>query len=177
MDLRQTLHYFTTTFSVRTNYLSDHGLINVISTFSGPSPIATLTGQGAVFVESGGESGIIRKYNANPAAFVINVDNRTTVQGNISNSNISSHSSNVNQQIQLAPNIAALLTAMVEKLNADNSISKDALSDALRDIETLKIQISKSGRNRNIIELIFSNLANISSIGSFVTQLSQLLPK
>jgi hypothetical protein len=152
-------------------------LINVISTFSGPSPIATLTGQGAVFVESGGESGIIRKYNANPAAFVINVDNRTTVQGNISNSNISSHSSNVNQQIQLAPNIAALLTAMVEKLNADNSISKDALSDALRDIETLKIQISKSGRNRNIIELIFSNLANISSIGSFVTQLSQLLPK
>jgi hypothetical protein len=64
---------------------------------------------------------------------------------------------------------------MIQQLTKDSSITPERLADALQDIETIRLQLGKSNKDSSIIRSVLGNLGDISSIGSFVTQLGQLI--
>jgi len=154
-------------------YLDSRGLIKGI--FRINETYAMITGDGAIFVERGGDTGIIPKYRANPTSFIVNIDSSTTIYGNVSNSNIATHSPNVNQTISFTPEIEGIFSQIFEVLRKDPTLSQELLADAIQDIETLKLQIAKTNKNKTTIESILSTLSNISSIASLVAQLGPLI--
>jgi hypothetical protein len=155
------------------DYLHSRGLIVSLPRHGGTWGM--ITGEGAVFVERGGETGIIRKYRENPSSYVVNIDKSTTIVGNVTSSNLSIHSADVSQTISVDQKVGELLSQIVQTLQKDAQLSKQQLADALQDIQTLKMQLSKSTKNKTTIESILATLANISSIGSLITQLTPLV--
>lgn len=153
--------------------LESRGLIRAEYTNIGP--LAQITGDGAIFVERGGDTGIIKRYRENPGSLVVNIDKSTIIHGNITNSNVAVQSSNVSQVVSLPVDVQDLLTKIVETLHKDAALSKERLADALQDVETLKIQLSKTTKNKSTIQSTLATLADISSIGSLVAQLGPLI--
>ena len=101
----------------------------------------------------------------------------TTIHGNISNSNLSLNSNNVNQNISISSEVDGLIHKMIETLKNDSTLSKEVIEDALNDIESLKAQLNKKNKNNVVVESILTVLSNISSIGSFALQLAPLIFK
>ena len=153
-------------------YLKDKGLIKAF--FSKDGAEATISGDGAMLVEKGGDTGIIKKYKENPES-VINIDQSTTIHGNVIQSNVSTHSPGVSQQLLGNEALDEVLDKMMRTVQADPVLSKEQITDILHDINTLKLQLNKSNRNKSFITAILSTLGNISSIASFVGQVSQLI--
>ncbi len=156
-------------------YLESRGMIHPI--YAGSGTLARITGEGAIFVERGGDTGIIPKYRKEPNSFVVNIDSSTRIYGDVSNSTVAVNSPGSTQSVLTKNEIGQLLTEIVKVLNSDTSLSKTKLADALQDIETLKLQLARSSRSKSVIEAILINLANIASIGSFIAQVSPLILK
>jgi len=156
-------------------FLESRDLIRPLYTNVGP--LARITGEGAIFIERGGDTGIIRKYRNEPSSFIVNVDSSTNIYGDVSNSAVAANSPGATQTVSIGCDVKGILAQIVKALCSDASLSPAQLTDALQDIQTLKLQLAKTARNRSLIESILGNLANISSIGSFVAQLLPLIFK
>ena len=153
--------------------LKKRGLIDAYIRYN--QSLGFISGEGSMLVERGGDTGVIAKYQQNPSSVVLNINNSTNIQGNVSHSNVAAHSSNVTQSVEISPTVEEVLQAIVHQLEQDSSISQDRLADALQDIETIRLQLSKTRKNESLIHSVLGNLADISSIGSLVTQLAQLI--
>jgi len=136
---------------------------------------ASISGEGCLFVERGGETGIIQKYRQNPETFIVNIDQSMNVHGNVSHSSISSHSRGVSQAVTINNDIQGIISTIINALKADAFLSAQDREDLLHDIEILKIQLSKNKKDKTFIESILGNLSNVSSIASFVLQLGRLI--
>lgn len=130
---------------------------------------AILTGEGALFIEQKGETGIIEKYQKNPTTYIYG--NVTNIH-NVKDSNISANSSHLNQEIVIINDWDKIIASMVEIIRNDRVIGEDKKSDALADIETLKVQLRKKSKSKDLIKMLLGNLGDISSIASLVIQLT-----
>ena len=157
------------------NILESRGLIHLVSYQVGGGVSASISGEGCLFVERGGETGIIQKYRQNPDTFIVKIDQSTNIHGNVSHSSIVTHSQGVTQAVTINNDIQSIVSTIVDTLQADASLNAQDREDLLHDVETLKIQLAKNKKDKSFIEGILSNLSNLSSIASLVLQLRALI--
>ena len=107
----------------------------------------------------------------------MNVDKSVHVDGPVTNSNITAHSSSTNQTISINSKTDKILDKIIKHAKTNNNISKEEYIMILNQIQELKEEITKPNPRNNVIERILSNLSNIASISSFVNEVMHFLPK
>lgn len=156
-----------------TRILRDRGLIQNYNESIGGGPKARISGEGCLFIERGGETGIVQEYREHPEKFII-IDKSTTIHGSVSNSNIAVHASNVTQTVTPGSS-SEIISKMIEAIKNDASLAASESMDILKDLESLKLQCGKANMNKAIVRGLLEHLANISSIGSLVLQIKSIL--
>jgi hypothetical protein len=71
--------------------------------------------------------------------------------------------------------VEAILEDIKDILERDDTVAADAKRDLLSDLATLKIQIGRNMKSRQIIDVVLSNLSSIPSIAPLVTGLNQIV--
>jgi hypothetical protein len=140
------------------DYLGDRGFIILASfdMFGGIS--AGITIEGSIFVEKGGETGMIEGKRKSPQHAV-----RTAPEPP--------------PQPPFFPRRAvdAILEDIGDILKKDDSVADEARQDMLSDLATLKIQMERTLKNREIINVVLVNLSGVSSISPLVAGLKCIL--
>jgi hypothetical protein len=155
------------------NYLGDRGFIILASfdMFGGIS--AGITIEGSIFVEKGGETGIIEQYRKTPQTFV-----RTPSEPSLPAID-RERTETVNEEKQ-SPFFArraveAILEDIEDVLERDDTVAAEAKKDLLSDLVTLKIQMERNVKNRQIVNVVLGNLSSIPSIAPLVTGLNYIV--
>jgi len=148
--------------------LSSRGLINA-QKYIGGQCIGALTGEGKLYVEEGGKSGIISKYDANPEKYNI------SISGNNVNLNIGSGNTAQIFASNGMGNIFALLDQINSKIDSDDTLSAEDKKDIKLDVDSLKNQLNKKEPNMNIVASFIQPLTNIASIAELIGKLMVLL--
>jgi hypothetical protein len=152
------------------NYLGDRGLI-ILASFDMLGAIsAGITIEGSIFVEKGGETGIIEQYRKNPQIFA-----RTPSEP--SSPAIDRERTETVKEEKQSPFFArraveAILEDIEDFLERDDTVASEAKKDLLSDLATLKIQMERNVKNRQIINVVLGNLSSIPSIAPLVTGLN-----
>jgi len=152
------------------DYLGDRGLIILASfdVFGGIS--AGITVEGSIFVEKGGETGIIEQYRENPKTFV-----RTPPEPS-SPAIDREKAETVHEEKQrlffARCAVEAILKDIEDVIERDDTMAAEGKKDLLSDLATLKIQMERNVKNRQIINVVLGNLSGIPSIAPLVTGLN-----
>lgn len=155
------------------NSLGDRGLIILASLdmFGGIS--AGITMEGSVFVEKGGETGIIKQYRKDPQI------SAKTLSEPFSSAVARQRTETVNEEKQsplfASRAVEAILADMEDILERDNTVTAEAKKDLLSDLATLKIQMGRNVKDRRIIDAVLGNLSGIPSIAPLVTGLNSIV--
>jgi hypothetical protein len=157
------------------NYLGDRGLIMLASfdMFGGIS--AGITIEGSSFVEKGGETGIIEKYRRSPQAFVKNSPGSSPPA--IDRERTETVMEEEQNPFFARRAVEAILEDIKDFLERDDTVATEVKKDLLSDLATLKIQMERNVKNRQIIDVVLSNLASIPSIVPLVTGLNCIVEK
>jgi hypothetical protein len=155
------------------NYLGDRGFI-ILASFNMLGGIsAGITIEGSIFVEKGGETGMIERYRKNPKTLV-----RTRSEPSFPHVH-QENTERVNEERQspffALRGVEAILEDIKDILERDDTVAADAKRDLLSDLATLKIQIGRNMKSRQIIDVVLSNLSSIPSIAPLVTGLNQIV--
>jgi hypothetical protein len=155
------------------NYLGDRGFI-ILASFDMLGGIsAGISIEGSVFVEKGGETGMIEQYRKNPQTLArtppvpsphpITQERTETV--------------NEEKQRPLFARCAveAILQDIEDMLERDNTVAADDKKDLFSDLVTIKIQMERNVKSRQIIDVLLGNLSSISSIAPLVTGLKHII--
>lgn len=156
------------------NSLGDRGLIFLATMDAWGGISAAITMEGSVFVEQGGETGIIARYRENPGALL------TTLPYVPEPSPAEPRPEPVLSEgggaeetevpIPAGRAIEAILADMEEMLERDRAIGTVTRRDALADLATLRLQLADA-KNRQVIDAILADLSAIPSIMPLVTGL------
>ncbi len=151
-------------------YLGDRGLIILASLDMFGTISAGITMDGSVFVEEGGETGIIGKYRENSGSFLVEAPEapaRTAAP-------ITAPRAREERPRPFHPGraIEALLLDIEEILLNDTGVIDETKKDLLSDLATLRIQVSRNVKNRAVIKALIDNLSGIQSIAPLVTGLN-----
>jgi hypothetical protein len=156
-------------------YLGDRGLIILAGLDMSGAISAGITAEGSVFVERGGETGIIEKQRKNPQSLVLSrldpPKEPTTVgaaEGVAEETRAPFYAGNA---------VSALLLDIENVLAQDYSVADEAKKDLLSDVSTLKIQVSRNVKNKAIIRVLLGNLSGVKSIAPLVTGLNCICPQ
>jgi hypothetical protein len=155
------------------NYLGDRGFI-ILASFNMLGGIsAGITIEGSIFVEKGGETGMIEQYGKSPKTLV-----RTRSEPSFPQVH-QEKTKTVNEERQspffALRGVEAILEDIKDILERDDTVAADAKRDLLSDLATLKIQIGRNMKSRQIIDVVLSNLSSIPSIAPLVTGLNQIV--
>jgi hypothetical protein len=152
------------------NYLGDRGFIILASfdMFGGIS--AGITIEGSIFVENGGETGIIKQYRKN-------LQTSARIPSEPSPPVIDQERTETMNEEKQSPFFArraveAILEDIKDVLKRDDSVATEAKKDLLSDLATLKIQLERNLKNRQIINVVLGNLSSIPSIAPLVNGLN-----
>jgi len=155
------------------NYLGDRGFIILASfdMFGGIS--AGITLEGSIFVEKGGETGIIEEYRKNSQTQVRTPSEPTSPP-------IHQERNETATEEKRSPFFArraveAILEDIEDILERDDTVAADAKKDLLSDLATIKIQMGRNVKSRQILDVVLSNLSSIRSIGPLVTALNHIV--
>jgi hypothetical protein len=155
------------------NSLGDRGLIILASMdmFGGIS--AGITMEGSVFVEKGGETGVILQYRKDPQTFV------KALPGLLSPA-VALETTEVAGEEKQGPFFAsravkAILADIEEILERDNTVAAEAKKDLLSDLATLRIQMERNVKDKRIIDAVLGNLSCIPSIAPLITGLNSIV--
>ena len=147
--------------------LEDKGLVYLASTDAWGGISAGITMEGSVFVEKGGETGIIERFRTDPSSIGIapgqgtsplpvnSVPEPTAPPTPPSQPSSSDHKGGM---------LDAVLSEMATAVQNDSAMEPSVRRDLLADIETLGIQLSKRTKNQAIIMAILDNLSGFSSL-------------
>ncbi len=144
------------------DYLGDRGFV-ILASFDRLGGIsAGITIEGSVFVEKGGETGVIKRHRKNPPTPPIDKKKTETL--------------NEEQNLIFARHaVEAILEDLKDMLAGDDTVTAMARKDLLSDLETIKIQTGRTVRNRQIIDVVLGNLSRIASIAPLVTGLRHVI--
>lgn len=155
--------------------LKDRGLIQNVIYAVGGNIAAAISGEGSLFVERGGDTGVIKRFKENPENYIININQSTVFHGNVAQSTVTTHSRDVSQSIIINKDIEGIISQIIGALQKDDSINSNERDDLLRDIEVLKIQLSKNKKDKGHIDSLLSKLSEIASISSLIIQLKDVI--
>jgi hypothetical protein len=143
------------------NYLGDRGFIILASfdMFGGIS--AGITIEGSIFVEKGGETGIIEQYRRSPQT-----------SGGIP---LEPASPAIDGPFFPRRAMEAILEDIEEVIKRDDTVAADVKKDLLSDLATLKIQVERTVKSREIINVVVGNLSRVPSVAPLVTGLNSIL--
>jgi len=143
------------------NYLGDRGFIILASfdLFGGIS--AGITIEGSTFVEKGGETGIIEQHRKSP---------QTSAKTGSEPSPPA-----IDRPFFPRRAVEAILEDIGDVLERDDTVAAEAKKDLLSDLATLKIQIERTAKNREIINVVLGNLFRLPSIAPLVAGLNCIL--
>jgi len=138
---------------------------------------AMLRSDGISFVENGGETGLIKAYRSNPRE-IIDIVSREVQAPSESVQNFSQEvMPEKAQDLSLNEMIHTNLSRIDLVLFNDPSIETSAREDAIKDLESLKIQLSRNSRNWRLIEMLLDALAEIPSLLPGLKELALVLKK
>ena len=155
------------------NYLGDRGFVILASfdVFGGIS--AGITIEGSVFVERGGETGMIKQYRRNPQ------DSAKTTSDPVPLPVEQERTEMVDAEKQdpffARHAVEALLKDIEDTLERDDTVAPEVKRDLLSDLATFKIQMGRNVRSGPIIDVVLSNLSGIRSIAPLVAGLTQIV--
>jgi hypothetical protein len=154
------------------DYLGDRGLI-ILASFDMLGGInAGITMEGSIFVEKGGETGMIEQYRKTPKTLV-----RTPFESSpppIDQGRTETVSEERQSSFLARRAVEAILEDIEDILERDETVAADAKKDLLSDLATLKIQMGRNVKSRQIIDVLLGNLSGIPSIAPLVTGLSHI---
>jgi hypothetical protein len=154
------------------DYLGDRGLI-ILASFDMLGGInAGITMEGSIFVEKGGETGMIEQYRKTPKTLV-----RTPFESSpppIDQGRTETVSEERQSSFLARRAVEAILEDIEDILERDETVAADAKKDLLSDLATLKIQMGRNVKSRQIIDILLGNLSGIPSIAPLVTGLSHI---
>jgi len=145
------------------NFLEEKGLIYLASTDAWGGVSAGITMEGSVFVEHGGDTGIIERYRKDPSSVSIKPQ---PPQPSPAPPQVSPDPLPPKRPAE-APTegmLEAVLAEMVTAVENEATLEPTARRDLFTDIGTLKIQLSKQTKNQAIIMAILDNLANVAAL-------------
>lgn len=136
---------------------------------------AMISSEGIFFVESGGETGIIKAYRTNPREIIEMVSRE--VQGTPESTPNFTQEDAPEKTTDLSPGetMNAILSRIGFILANDPNITSSMREDAMRDLESLKIQLSRSSRNWRLVETLLDALAEIPSLIPGLKDLASIL--
>jgi len=154
------------------DYLSDRGFI-ILATFDSFGGIsAGITAEGSIFVEKGGETGVI-EYRKTPEPFIDAPSDQSSPTIN------QERSEKVNREKQglffACRAVEAILEDIEGALERDDKVAVEARKDLLSDLATFKIQMERNVKNNQIIQAVLDNLSGIPSIAPLVTGLNCII--
>lgn len=141
----------------------------------GPAVHAAITGEGSLFVERGGDTGIIKDYRDHPQSFSVAIDQSTHFHAAVSGNNIAIHSSNTTQRLEPPPEIRSLLDNIEATIQSNSDISERRREEALNDMMILHSELAREKPRKPVVDTILSTLGDLSSITSLLMQLQPLL--
>lgn len=150
--------------------LEGRGLITALFTHD-LTVSACITGDGSLFVEQGGATGVIGEFRRSPAQFI--VDNSTHFHGPVSGSNVAVRSTVGSQEV--AGNVETLLRAITDRLAADSSLDETRLRELQQDVEGLRLELQRSSPRRGVLRELLSTLSDVSSIAQLAVELQTAL--
>jgi hypothetical protein len=145
------------------SFLEEKGLIYLASTDAWGGISAGITMEGSVFVEHGGDTGIIERFRTDPSSVGIKPQ---PLQPSPAPPEVSpdplppKRPAEAPTEGMLDAVLAEMVTAVENEATLEFSIRKDLLSD----VEALRIQLAKKTRNYSIIMAILDNLANVAAL-------------
>jgi hypothetical protein len=152
------------------HYLGDRGLIILAGLDMSGAISAGITAEGSVFVERGGQTGIIEQHKRNPQSLVFGLPDASrepkdirTVQEVANEEQVPFYAGNA---------VMALLLDIEDMLRQDYTVAEEVKKDLLSDVATLKIQVSRNVKNKAIIRVLLGNLSGVKSIAPLVTGLN-----
>ncbi len=155
------------------NYLGDRGFIYLASFDRAGGISAGLTIEGSVFVEKGGETGVVKQVRTNPQTLTKTLSTpspRPTDQ-----EETKTVSEETGTLIFARRAVEALLEDIEEMLEKDDTVAEEAKRDLFSDVATFKIQMGRNVKNRQIIGELLGNLSGIPSIAPLVTGLDHIV--
>jgi len=109
-------------------------------------------------------------YLHNKHTSYLNIDQSLNINGNISSSNIASHSSKVTQN-HLKMEVAEILDQMFKTVQSDKNISESERENKIEDIESLRKELSRLAPRPSILRTLYTDIASTASIASLASQL------
>jgi hypothetical protein len=147
--------------------LEEKGLVYLASTDAWGGVSAGITMEGSVFVEKGGQTGIIERFREDPSSIGIAPEpgpSPLPIQVGPEPS--------LPQEPPLQPPVSdsseamlgAVLSEMATAIQNETTMEPSTRRDLIADIETLGIQLSKRTKNQAIIMAILDNLSGFPSL-------------
>jgi hypothetical protein len=154
------------------DYLGDRGFV-ILASFDMLGGIsAGITVEGSVFVEKGGETGVIEQYRKNARTRV------RTPPVSSSSPTDREKAETVNGErnpIFARRAVEAILNDIEDTLDRDDTVTVEAKNDLLSDLATIKIQMGRNVKNRQVIDVILGNLSIVASIAPFAIGLRHII--
>lgn len=138
---------------------------------------AMISGDGISFVEKGGETGIIKAYRGNPQEIIDIVSKEVQAPIESVPKFFQEAPSEKPQDSSLDEMMQTIFSRIGSVLINDSTITPSAREDAIKDLESLKIQLSRNSRNWRLIEMLLDALAEIPSLLSDLKDLALVLKK
>ncbi len=155
------------------NYLGDKGFI-ILASFDMLGGIsAGITIEGSIFVEKGGETGVIEQYRKSPQGLVRSPSEPSSPP--IGQERSETVAEEQQSSFFALRGAEAILEDIKDVLARDDTVAVDAKRDLLSDLATLKIQMERNVKNRQMIDLVLANLSSIPSIAPLVTGLNHII--
>jgi hypothetical protein len=155
------------------NYLGDRGFI-ILASFDMLGGIsAGITTEGSLFVEKGGETGVIEQYHKNPQTFLRTPSEPSPPAIDRERTEVMNEEEQRSFFTYRAEK--AILEDIEDVLKRDNTVAAEAKKDLLSDLTTLKIQMERNVKNWQIIYVVLDNLSTLPSIAPLVTGLKNII--
>jgi hypothetical protein len=149
--------------------LENRGLVSPLKVMGRTAP-ARLTGEGRLYVERGGDTGVIDDYRQHPWNFVVVSGTghqvAVGVEGDVQQASV---------QTGLPNEVWDLLREIEVRLTADDSLDQGPREEALSDVQMARAQLERAQPNRRAALALLDPLAKFASVGTFVAKLVALL--
>lgn len=131
---------------------------------------AQLTGEGRLYVEEEGGSGIIQKFHQQPTQYLL-VGNQNQIVVGAPGGTVQTM---MDIEQQRRP-VFALLDEIEERLGQEASLTEEEKQDLLSDLQALRNQLKKREPNRNVLAALLEPFSQVASISGLVANLIQMI--
>jgi len=165
------------------NLLGDKGLVISAAMDMMGGISAAITMEGSIFVEEGGETGIIGRFRKDPGAFMANTPPEAPPP------HPEAPSSRVQPSRAEPPPgppgaasasavlraVEAIIADMADILEKDAGVGDSERKDAIADLAALKIQLSRSATNARVVEALIDGLCRVGPIAPLAAALRSIV--